>query len=117
MKGSSTSEYLLYFLGEIAYVLWKNDLNKKVLYILDQAKTHQSQIVKDNFLNRVNFLYTAKCSPQLNPIELVFGQLKKHLAKSKINDEMDLERGLLNAFKKVSKEHIQNYFRHTLSFY
>ena len=71
----------------------------KHLIILDNARFHKSQFVKDNIINSDNkIIYSLPYNPNLNPIENLFRQLKS-----------DLDYIIKN---KVSKEHLENYYNY-----
>ena len=58
IKGSMSHEYFLYFIGEIQHLFYKKTSLKEVVFVLDQAKQHVCNIVKNIFLNKVNCIHS-----------------------------------------------------------
>lgn len=86
----------------------------KHLIILDNARFHKSQFVKDNIINSDNkIIYSLPYNPSLNPIENLFSQLKSHIKNKSPDNYEQLKDDLDNIIKnKVSKEHLENYFKY-----
>jgi hypothetical protein len=72
------------------------------------------QFVKDNILNSDNkIIYSLPYNPSLNPIENIFSQLKSHIKNKSPDNYEQLKDDLNNIIKnKVSKEHLENYFKY-----
>ena len=87
---------------------------KKHLIILDNARFHKSQFVKDNIYNSNNkIIYSLPYNPNLNPIENLFSQLKSHIKNRSPDNYEQLKSDLDYIIKnKVLKEHLENYFKY-----
>ena len=77
----------------------------KHLIILDNARFHKSQFVKDNIINSNNkIIYSLPYNPNLNPIENLFSQLKNHIKNVSPDNYEQLKSDLDYIIKnKVSK--------------
>lgn len=62
--------------------------------------------------SNVSIIYLPAYSPELNPCELVFGAVKRHMRNSNSHDSL-FDR-LLNGLATVSKDHMVNYYRHCI---
>ena len=76
--GMNTNDFLIFLNEMISNDLLKN-INKKFCFFLDNASIHKSKRFMSIFGQSHTILYNAPYSPQLNPIELVFGVLKKYI--------------------------------------
>ena len=86
----------------------------KHLIILDNARFHKSQFVKDNIINSNNkIIYSLPYNPSLNPIENLFSQLKNYI-KNKSPDNYEQLKNDLNSIIKnnIKKEHLENYYKY-----
>lgn len=43
---------------------------------MDNAAIHKAEILKKLLLDKINIIYTAAYSPELNPIELIWSEIK-----------------------------------------
>ena len=86
----------------------------KHLIILDNARFHKSQFVKENIINSDNkIIYSLPYNPNLNHIENLFSQLKNHIKNRSPDNYEQLKNDLDYIIKnKVSKEHLENYFNY-----
>ena len=106
-KGGMTKERLVEFLEEFVFDKYKNHL-----IILDNAGSHRNNYVKEAILNSGNkYLFSIPYTPETNPIEALFNQLKYYL---KLNKKVlkfdDIKIEIRNAFKKIKKKNYKNYF-------
>ena len=64
--------------------------------------------VTSNYLNRnnVNTITLPWCSPDLNPIENIFADLKRKLSKENISSVKDLEKQIRNFWSKLQKPYL-----------
>lgn len=95
-------------------------MRKNLLIIWDNAPSHKSKTVK-NYLamqNRKNpKIWLANIppySPELNPIELLWGYLKNKLANQFFKTTKQLKQAVINELTliKKNKKLIQSFFRH-----
>ena len=70
-------EDFLEFLKELR----KANLHKIMIIILDNAKIHQAKIVQEYCQNQIILVYLPPYSPNLNPIEFMWKDLKKRLSE------------------------------------
>jgi transposase len=85
--------------------------------IMDNASIHSAEQVADAldvlftaFRARLVFLPTY--SPELNPCEMVFGQVKRHLRHWRQDQPFWFE--IVQGFARVSLENVRNYYDHCL---
>lgn len=102
---SVNTETLINFINE------HKDYYKNKSLLLDNVKFHKS---KDfiNFCNSINLelVYTLPYSPQLNPIEECFSQMKHYIRMQENVSFNSIEESI----SKIKKEHIINYYNHAL---
>ena len=78
-KSGGVKEYdFLYFLLKLHEILPRD-----YIFVMDNAKSHRTKMVQEAvngmFEDGRVVIYTAKYSPEYNPIEYVFGNLKRRL--------------------------------------
>lgn len=74
-KGGMTKERLVEFLEEFVFDKYKNHL-----IILDNARSHRNNYVKDTITeSENNYLFSVPYTPKTNPIENYFNQIKHYL--------------------------------------
>jgi transposase len=100
----------IYFMEEL---LAKIGSDEDSLIVLDNAKIHHSTDAKDFFdYTETPHLFLPPYSPDLNPIELVFGDLKRRV---KENHTENMEQSIQDQLNAIPKENIQAYICHGLS--
>ena len=78
-KGGSTKERFVEFLQNIVFQKYKNHL-----LVLDNARAHDNNLVKQSILNSGNkYLFTVPYTPKTNAIEIWFNQIKHTLKLNK----------------------------------
>lgn len=113
--GSSNSYHFLSFIKKI---ITKLSSTQKYLIILDNCSIHKAAIVTE-FINKqknIKFVYNVPYSPQSNPIEFVFKDIKAFLKKHKITPT-NIIKYTKDAFKNINGKNIKQYFNHSLNFY
>jgi len=94
-------------------------LNDGDILIVDNAAVH----VSSDYLFRIKLImhvwnikliFLPSYSPELNPIELVFAQVKKHLRtyRTGVNS---LKEDIAAAFRSVSNNNIKSYYEHCIN--
>ena len=80
------------------------NLGKSIL-ILDNAKYHHANIIRDYaFITRIDLLFLPPYSPELNPIERVWKLTKKHAIHNRYFQLLgDMKSALLGEFNKYFK--------------
>jgi len=86
---------------------------KGEVMIMDNARIHHETSVKE-VLENYNVLYLPAYSPVLNPIELWFGCLKKHVAKNYYYTRRQLRRGIVTAVKQIEPSFYSNVYKRLL---
>ena len=117
---SSKGPGLIYFLqknkkfNSHEYInILKNKLQKSMnstdtnIFLHDKATVHTSKLTS-NYLNRNNIktITLPGCSPDLNPIENVFSDLKRKLARENISSVKGLEKRIRNFWSKLQKSYL-----------
>ena len=93
--------YLNFFKSNIE--LFKN---KFILH--DNASIHHTKILKDYcFSNNITLIYLPPYTPQFNPIELVFAEIKNNYRKIKHNNIVD---DIKNAINNTNQNNFYNYY-------
>jgi hypothetical protein len=112
IPGASNSfHYTNFWLKTASHSLMEGDI-----VIVDNCNFHvqgiSSKIVR-NFLKIIGVEYYSlpPYSPELNPAELVFAQLKKCLENNFANDAKILS-SIMKCLKEITLQHIMSYYRH-----
>jgi len=88
----------------------KDILNKKI--VLDNLRIHHNADVKKLLFKKfAGIFWTPAYSPELNPVEMVFSQLKSYLRKLEISTRVDLIAGIDNFIQTTTT--FINYYRHS----
>ena len=105
-KGGMTKERLVEFLKEHIYDKYKNHL-----IVLDNAGSHNNNMVKESIKNNNNdYLFTIPYTPATNAVEMYFNQLKHYLKlHRKTLNFRQLSEEVSKAVKMI-KKHYKNYF-------
>jgi transposase len=87
---------------------------KDHLIILDNAKSHNNDIVKEAILKSGNkYLFFIPYSPVTNEVEMYFNQIKTHIKKNRDMYTFDgLKNNIDKAIDKVKPENYKNYFQY-----
>jgi len=107
-KGGTTKERMVEFLETQIFPNYKDHL-----IILDNAKSHNNDMVKEAILKSGNkYLFSVPYSPITNsPIENYFNQIKTHIKKNRdVYTFEKLENNVNKAIDKVKPENYKNYF-------
>lgn len=109
-KGGINAEKYLDFINEFILSKYKNKL-----LLFDNARAHTATNVLDEIKNSKNdYLLNIPYTPQLNPIESYFSQLKHYLKLDASIDFNDIKKSVKKAFTKISKDNYKNYFYNSL---
>jgi transposase len=106
-KGGMTKERLVEFLKEHVYGKYK-----KHLIVLDNAGSHNNNMVKESIKNNDNnYLFTIPYTPMTNAVEAYFNQLKHYLKlhRKTLNFE-ELKDEVDKSIKQIKKKNYKNYF-------
>ena len=77
---------------------------------MDNASIHKSKVyMTGNFNKYYTTLYNAPYSPQLNPIENCFSQIKSHVQKCNVNTERQLINAIGASIRKITSIDCLNY--------
>lgn len=107
-----TSEDIVWFLSKLCFRYRKRDL----IVIWDGAAIHRSEVVK-TFLKerpgRVHLERLPAYSPDLNPVELVWSQLKRSLKNQVFTNLETLKTAVLDQIKILEKDPkmVKSFFR------
>ena len=90
-----------------------NILKKKLQKSMNSTDTNiflhdKTSKLTSNYLhrNKINNITLPGCSPDLNPIENVFADLKRKLSKENISSVKDLEKEIRNFWPKLQKPYL-----------
>jgi transposase len=100
---SFTSEDIVWFLNKLCGRYRKRDM----LLIWDGAAIHRSEVVKAFLTERPGRLHLERLpaySPELNPVELVWSQLKRRLKNQVFTDLEELAAVVLDQVKYLEKD-------------
>ena len=100
IKGSAKKEDFNNFMG---------GLPKNKIYLMDNARIHHNKDLKLLFKDKI--VYNVPYSPETNPIEMFFSELKSNLRK-----ELSINEKTINkCINKCNNKNLNKYFNHSLS--
>ena len=82
---------------------WKDT---KMTYIANSSKTSLLPVLHRTSFLKGNTFTLPECSPDLNPIENIFADLKRKLSKENISSVKDLEKQIRNFWSKLQKPYL-----------
>lgn len=108
-KGGTTQERMVEFIETQIEPKYKDHL-----IILDNAKSHNNDMVKEAILKSGNqYLFTIPYSPVTNAVEIYFNQIKTYIKKNRdVYTFEGLEKNIDKAIDKVKPENYKNYFQY-----
>jgi len=107
IKGTVNSEVYLDFIKKIM----NNPLNKNKSIFQDNARIYHAKIVKifcDE--NNIKMQYNPAYTPEFNPIELIFGQIK---AIYKEEDHKFIQEGIIESLSPLQEEDFKKSYKHS----
>lgn len=118
VEGTVKSTVFISFLKRLI-----SDVKKKVFLIVDGHPTHKSKLVKnyvESTRGKLRLFYLPPYSPELNPDELVWNNVKNHgVGRKIINDKSDLKNAIIGSLRSLQKrpKTVQAFFRHPDTLY
>lgn len=107
LQGSINAEVYLNFIKKIN----SNPLNKNKTILQDNARIHHAHIVKDYCIeNNITMEYNPAYTPEFNPIELIFGQIK---AIYREVDHEYIQEGILESIESLNINDFIKSYEHT----
>jgi transposase len=119
--------------GSCFYKLYKENVTKQIFQsfingldlpinckiVMDNASIHKGKEWIETLQNnkKIEIVYIPPYSPEMNPIELVFGIIKNKYYKSRYFKKLNIEDNILEAIKTISQDKIKNVFNHTATNY
>ena len=108
-KGGTTKERIVEFIETQIGPKYKNHL-----IILDNARSHNNDMVKEAILKSGNkYLFSVPYSPDTNAIEMYFNQIKTYIKKKRdVYTFEELDKNIDKAIDKVKPKNYKNYFEY-----
>lgn len=89
---------------------------KNSILLMDNASIHKTKTLFEILkLKDYQIIYTPPYSPEYNPIELVFGNIKHHYYKTKYINKIPIYKAIETLTNNISVNTIQNCFKHVLN--
>ena len=100
-KKIKSQEYINILKKKLQKSMNSTDTN---ILLHDKATVHTSKLTL-NYLNRnnINIITLPRCSPDLNPIENIFADLKRKLSQENISTVKDFEKKIRHFWSKLQK--------------
>jgi len=113
-KGGVKTNDILDFYDEFIKSNYKN-----YLVIMDNAVIHKSKLIREKIeYDNNHLIYSVPYHPETNSIEEFFSQLKHYIKKESPNTYEDIYKVITNILdKKITKEHLTNYLKHSYKIY
>ena len=115
INGSCNGEIFLKFIKEL---LKKSSIENKWSIIIDNARIHHYKKFKEyikNF-NNINIIYNVPYSPETNPIEKVFKDIKKYLKETPINNN-NIYNKINRSLRIIKEKNIKKYYIKAFTYY
>jgi transposase len=95
-----------------------HNADKPIYVIVDNHPVHRSYKVREfveSTQGRLKIFFLPPYSPELNPDELVWANLKQHIARKPLKDLDDLKKRVMNFFKSLNMlpEKVASFFMHS----
>lgn len=112
IKGSSNGNQFKDFLINVI-----DECSSSKYLLMDNARIHHSKIVLD-YVNTTNcsIIYNVPYCPEYNPIGSVFSKFKSIIRKKDNSLSSKLIKNINNAFKKISKNDLLNFYKNSFTF-
>ena len=111
LEGSSTTSALRSFFKMNSH---ENDLVKGKTLVLDNLRSHHNNEFKTDLCNLgVTGLWNLPYSPELNPIEEMFGWIKRRLRTQFITTKTQLEKEITALIPEINKNGLKSYYRNS----
>ncbi|KRX08845.1 P-loop containing nucleoside triphosphate hydrolase [Pseudocohnilembus persalinus] len=104
VKGGVLYEYFGAFLNLLHEKLIKKYQQDKIIYVLDNAASHRAKNLNFLIYNKINHIKTPPYCPELNPIELMFSQIKNLLKQFEIQYQGNLLLSIVRSFELVKED-------------
>ena len=102
-----------YLFAEYIKTSLKPTFSTDDVLLLDNSSVHRSKLVLQTLEEcGIKYLFLPPYSPDFNPIELLWAQMKSFLKKSKARTRKKLEKAIKHALDTVRQEYIVNWFKH-----
>jgi len=88
----------------------------RFVFFWDNAKIHKANILKP-LLRYLHIFPNAAYSPQLNPIEQVFGLWKFHFRQFQVQNELDVVKCIIKSCQNITPNHICQFVKHSFECY
>lgn len=109
-EGFLTTEIFLLYLENFLL----KDLQEGTTIFMDNCRCHLSEKVKELIESKKCFLrYLPRYSPELNPIELSWSQIKSHFRKLNPRTITQVKQALSESINIVTSQNSLNYFKHS----
>lgn len=112
VEGGVNNEVFIKFLKRLV-----SDVKEKIFLIVDGHPTHRSKQVKacvESLKGKLRLIFLPPYSPELNPDELVWNDLKNNvIGRSIIQDKKDLKRKVIGGLRSIQKspEKVRSFFQ------
>lgn len=107
IKGNANSKIFFDFINEL------NNLYTNHYFLMDNVNFHKSKFIQQLLSVSTNkLLYIPPYSPQYNPIEEVFSQIKSYIKECTNNNVI---KKFIKSIKKVKKNNLVNYYKHSFN--
>lgn len=114
IKNSANANDYVEFTKEL---LSKLDKNRQYILLQDNCRIHHSKIYKKYIqpMNNIKPLYNVPYSPEYNPIEYIFNDIKRYI-RGKIITTKNIKKIINYSLNTIKSKNIKQYYRKSLSF-
>ena len=113
VKGSDYFSFIVEMIKKLKYPVEVEN----IIIFADNAKIHKASDYYSSISPYVHFIFNVPYSPQLNPIEIFFGLLKKHTRELEPCSKVQLIKTIADFQKKFDQKNLLSCFIRSLDFY
>ena len=108
------------FLEFVSFLCWSFYLKRGDVLVMDNARIHSAMAIAERLADVLDgagarLLFLPKYSPELNPCELVFAQVKRRIRQRRSHTPTPFWIEVLEAFAKVTTTNVCNFYAHCLN--
>lgn len=108
------------FVAFIAWCALNHLIQPGDIVVLDNCSIHRSQEIHETLcqletLGDFRLIFLPRYSPELNPAENVFAEVKQYLRAHRHQSLLPFEEQIIHSFARISRQHMLNYYNNCMN--